>query len=282
LGFKEIICSPFVLPDDEIKKYTRPWGSSIAPLPRWACLLNGEYSGLILSENWRAQNCNSRHSLNLHNGVFRFEVRSGDRWVEEQGDVSDGRERSEVYGFSEENGSVVANDLWMSFSMLIEKGAANRSLSSLYCSLMQIHSAPNESDPLDVSPPIMLDYLGDRLRLRTLHSSQSPVITNPSPQVDRYTMPDVPRGVWINFVFRTRFSQTSAGQLQLWVNGTSTVNLSGINIGYVGRSAYPKFGIYRNNGLSQQPLAVRFCNMEFGIANLTGRILTPLAIPDTF
>ncbi len=61
----------------------------------------------------------------------------------------------------------------------------------------------------------------------------------------------IPKGQWVDFIFKWKISPSGDSVLQVWVDGTEVVNLSGpsFKLGYTNtsNSIREKFGIYRGN-----------------------------------
>lgn len=271
IGYEFVALSPYQLSNDEIKAYTRPWGSPIAPIAGWSTIQNNQQVG----GQWIAQNNRSQWALTMKNGVYRFEVNKGDRWVDEQ--ESNLSERSEVYGFTIPNANL-SSDVWVSFALFIENGVPS---TSTFCSLFQILSTPT-SGGADVSPPVMLNLVGGSLQLQTRSATADPLLSDAEvTTVTRLNEANSPRGVWTNYVLKMRFSPSGFGTFDLWRNGVPIISVTGIALGYANRSIYPKFGIYRSTSNSGQPISVRYANVEVAQTSLLARVASPLAIPTT-
>jgi hypothetical protein len=243
---------------------------------RWASTGPSTTLVPILGQSYMSQTPNKSWSLmkatNRTAPVFRFEIRSGDRW---SGDLSSPKikERCEFYA---KNGDLPYDkDVWLSYSIRIAPGQTSPMLDTDFCLLGQFH-ATEDSGEMSTGPVLGIRLEGaDKLAVYSAASLQNPMRTAPT-YVKRATA-TYTRGIWHTVVMRIRFSPTR-GQLQWWQNGKEIVNLSGIGIGYVdSQGPYWKFGIYRM--AKPQTLIVDYANMEItSTASLYSRIAKPLAI----
>jgi hypothetical protein len=81
---------------------------------------------------------------------------------------------------------------------------------------------------------------------------------------------------WQHVVVRFKFGL--AGEADFWLDGVKLVTYTG-PIGYytdAGALGYMQFGIYRQ--WQPEAMIIETANMEWGTADLSGRVLAPLAI----
>ncbi|QRR01146.1 phage head spike fiber domain-containing protein [Dyadobacter sandarakinus] len=230
----------------------------------------------IFAQRYMAQTPNKSWSLqqatNVASPVFRFEIRSGDRW---SGDLSNEKikERCEFYMKS---GDVPFDkDVWLSYSIRIAPGAISQMSPTDFCYLGQFH-ATEDSGEMSTGPVLGVRLEGgDKIAVYTASSTQNPIKT--APTYIKRAIGTFTRGQWHRIVMRIRFSPTR-GQLQWWQNGQEMVNVSNIGIGYVDKlGPYWKFGIYRM--AKPETLVVEYANMELSYtSSLYGRVSKPLTI----
>jgi len=81
----------------------------------------------------------------------------------------------------------------------------------------------------------------------------------------------VTKGVWVDFVVHARWSYTSSGVLQVWMNGKQVINRTGPNTYNDQNPQNWKWGAYKSWWLSQRPsstdkIVIRYDQMRIGDA----------------
>lgn len=132
------------------------------------------------------------------------------------------------------------SEVWYGFSTYI---AEDYELSSeIGCVLAQWHDQAKLGDPSG-KPPIAIRYRGGRLAVTGAYGR----VASPDPE-RRYvfaTVPDLPRGVWHDFVFRVLWSRYGASEIDAWLDRVPLINWRGL-LGYQNEADGPyfKFGVY--------------------------------------
>jgi hypothetical protein len=199
----------------------------------------------------RAQNANRGWSLNRPNAhTLRFEVRSGDVWVEEKSSNKN-VERSEVaLARLYEAGA----DINISYRFMIEPGPAN---TAAWMVVGQFHQS-NPPGP----PPFAVEMSGEHLTLVVRYQLPGQTVAkyvgiyrDASPIVrDRYYAIDI----------RVRFGNQNDGVLSVRRDGVRIADYHGA-IGFgAGQTYYWKAGVYR--AAAAEPIAVVYQDLTTGIA----------------
>jgi Polysaccharide lyase len=204
-------------------------------------------SGIIA----RAQNANRGWSLNRPNAhTLRFEVRSGDRWVEENPN-SKGVERSEVaLARYYEAGA----DINVSYRFMIEPGPPN---TAAWMIVGQFHqSIPHGS------PPFALEMSGEHLGI-VIRFQSSDQMVQKYVRLFRDESP-IARGRYYAMDIHVRFGNLNDGTLSVWRDGIKIVDYHG-PIGFAARQSYYwKAGVYR--AAAAEPIAVVYQDLTTRIA----------------
>ncbi|HTT83084.1 MAG TPA: heparin lyase I family protein [Rhizomicrobium sp.] len=223
-----------------------------------------------------AQNADRDWSLNLNGSppcLYRFEVRAGDRWVQETANNS-GVERSELRGPTDENDPArFGAETWTAYQFRIEPGAPS---SAEWVVLGDWHVRPDPEDSPKISSPWQLELRrGDILVFDIRENNEKPIRHN-APELHLYTSPEpVSRGIWHSIVSVADFDPRvdGSGGVTVWLDGKEIVNYHG-PFGYITtRPPYFKFGIYRSD--APETLAVDYANIETSRASLAARIHAP-------
>jgi hypothetical protein len=199
----------------------------------------------------RAQNANRGWSLNKPNAhTLRFEVRSGDVWVEEQ-PSNKGVERSEIaLARLYEAGT----DINISYRFMIEPGPANTAAWMVVGQFHQI-SPPGP-------PPFAVEMSGEHLTLVVRYQLPGQtaakyigIYRDPSPIVrDQYYAIDI----------HVRFGNQNDGALSVRRDGMQIADYHGA-IGFgASQTYYWKAGVYR--AAAAEPIAVVYQDLTTGIA----------------
>jgi hypothetical protein len=198
----------------------------------------------------RAQNANRSWSLDRPNAhTLRFEVRSGDVWVEESAN-NKGAERSEVALAQRYEAGTHIN---VSYRFMIEPGPAN---TAAWMVVGQFHQSSPRGSPL-----FALEISGEHLSI-----------------VVRYQLPDqmvakyvgiyhdaapIVRGQYYAIDIHIRFGNLNDGILRVWRDGIRVADYHG-SIGFgAGQTYYWKAGVYR--AAAAEPIAVVYQDLTAGI-----------------
>ena len=230
---------------------------------------------MVGNDGYFAQNADHPWSLNLTGDppcMFRFELRSGDRWLQETpGSVV---ERSELRGpVDETNPSRFGAETWTAYQFRIEPGTPS---TAGWVVIGDWHVRPDPEDTGIMSSPWQLELRrGDILVFDIRASSQKPVLGN-APEQHIYTSPaPIARGVWHSLVSVADFDwqPKGTGGVTVWLDGARIVDYHG-PFGYnTRRPPYFKFGIYRV--ATPETLAVDYANIEISRTSLAARIHAP-------
>ncbi|MBP1860676.1 heparin lyase I family protein [Rhizobium herbae] len=200
--------------------------SSVMPLSEKFSYNDGEY------ENQSAQ---KTYSVGVRRSaeddlVLRFEVRANDRASFDSNDIDRAEATS---GIRFPKGEVI----WNAYRVKIADGFSVPSGDRSWFIIGQWHGSRDDSR----SPYIVAELQGTDLVFLSRYLSNGQTASR-----EMYRMNDVPRGEWMNIVMEHKVSST-AGLLNIWVNGRQVVNFDG-PIGYWDheQAGYWKFGIYRS------------------------------------
>lgn len=236
-------------------------------LATWAGAQIATDKAILLNGVWYVTEADAAKSYAVQRHAnydqVRFEVRSGDKWASDSVSVN----RAELDGFPAEYPKSVT--LWGAYSFVIEPGAAG----SPDAYIGQLHQTA-EAGYTSLDPPLAFHLVGTTLKVDTRTDNGTPPAGNPS-AVTRYSFDPV-RGRWYNVVFKINIDPAGSGALEVWIDGTKVVNLSGIATGYNAAGNYWRIGVYRN--AETVTFALRFANVEFGTTDLTARITAPKAL----
>ncbi len=202
--------------------------------------------------NWEIQS--AKHSYSIQEVTtpvkkgqtsMRFEVRAGDVWQQDKERGAVHLERSEV---AETTYRAPFNqNLWYRFSTRIPATWPDE---DIRCIIAQWHATP-DTDLGEVlrSPPLGIEFRNNRFKVRICHSNirnqESNSASNNKTTLyfsDEFSI----KGVWHEFLVNVLWSHSSAGYLNLWINGHQVIRYKG-PLGYNDvRGPYFKFGIYRD------------------------------------
>jgi len=281
------------------------WGILRAPFPAWqqetgkkilfrlmvaglaAALSAGAAAGgllnrdrvLIGGKTYFVQNANRAWSLTTEGGdppcIFQFEVRSGDRWIQET--QTDHVERSEVESPTDEtNAARDGQNVWTAYQFKIEPGLPS---TAKWVVLGDWHVRPDAGDILPISSPWQIELRpGDFLVFDMRASTEKPILHN-APEQHIWTSPaPIARGVWHSLVSVADFDWRArgGGGVTVWLDGAKVADYRG-PFGYNNaRQPYFKFGIYRE--AAPETLAVDYANVDTSEASLDARIHAPRPI----
>lgn len=225
-----------------------------------------------------AQNADRDWSLNLKGDppcLYRFEVRPGDRWVQEAN--NDGVDRSELSGPGDDtNPARLDAETWTAYQFRIEPGPSS---TAKWVVLGDWHVVPDPDDLPKMSSPWQLELRkGDILVFDIRVSDEKPVRHN-APERHIYTSPTpITRGVWHSLVSVVDFDWRLKGNggVTVWLDGKEIADYHG-RLGYsLTRPPYFKFGIYRTT--VPETLAVDYANVEISRSSLASRVDAPPAV----
>jgi hypothetical protein len=92
--------------------------------------------------------------------------------------------------------------------------------------------------------PINFECKGDQFRLIVRGGDEPNWVQNIIP------IPGFERGVWHHFVFHVKWSPDPDGFVEVWRNGDLVIPLTNMRTSYRNQGLYPKFGIYRKDGVN--------------------------------
>jgi Ca2+-binding RTX toxin-like protein len=196
------------------------------------------------------QNAGKAYNYSKTGDVTRFEVRSGDRWVQ---DVAHPKERSEIavrekFAFNQK--------YEITFGMMIEPGAKN---TAQWMTLVQLASTfdPGESH----SPPLAIEMVGEKMRIVTRDDSNAFTQGNNVNYVRHYTdTADIVRGKWYEFKIELVVDPHGKGSLVVIRDGVTLVNFKGA-LGFNDvQGTYWKEGVYRET--SEESFAANFKGLK--------------------
>jgi hypothetical protein len=210
--------------------------AALAPASTWSAVAVDQY--VTINGNIFQAECGPRpESIQRAEAldVVRFEMIPGNRWYNDVGD-----ERTELDGYKQSFQVGVPH--WAAYTLHIEPGPR---MTADWIVLGQI-------------PGLMGHFVKNLIMTwsaaaRTLHSER------------------IAQGV--NYQFVEKFIVDSVnGYYGSWFNGKQVVDYHG-PFGNIGKTYYPKFGIYR--GAAPEAMTVRYTNYKFGTADLSGLIANP-------
>jgi hypothetical protein len=215
------------------------------------------------------QNSGASYALgkNLTRGSrWRFEAKPGD-YVLGQTD----RIRSELQCSQKETVSGV--DVWLSDWVYIEQPSGPLTAD---IGIGQFHQTEDAGD-FSGFPPVIMEMGSGGLTVYTAFASSATQATSWA-HTTRLTNYPFSTLTWHRRVMRCRFGWSNDAQLDLWLDGTQVINLTGINMGMndtVG--PYYKFGGYGEQN-NEQWLAVQYANVELSATTLVSRVSTPIPV----
>jgi Polysaccharide lyase len=202
--------------------------------------------------------------------------------------------------------------IWLAFDLFIEPSPLGIANNALWGPVLgQIHNSNIAGD--NASPPFSFNLLtSDRLQISAQTRSYFPRLYAGNERVLYESTVPLQRGVWhrvvVKYVNGLGLDNTPAagqtiagpmgpnttganrfalgvgeGALNVWLNGSQIVNVSGIPIGYIDAatslSDYAKFGVYRSSQhTSGDNFAVQYQNIEVSPNDLSARVGSPLAL----
>jgi hypothetical protein len=198
----------------------------------------------------RAQNANRSWSLNRPSAqTLRFEVHSGDVWVEENPN-NKGVERSEV---ALARLYEVGADINVSYRFMIEPGPTN---TAAWMIIGQFH----QSTPRG-SPPFALEMSGEHLGIVIRYQL-------PNQSVAKYVgiyrdESPIVRGRYYAIDIHVKFGSPNDGVVGVWRDGIQIADYHG-SIGFSATETYYwKVGVYR--AAAAEPMAVVYQDLRTGI-----------------
>lgn len=173
--------------------------------------------------------------------VVRFQMIAGNLWYN---DTGSGDERTELDGYKQS--FHVGVPYWAAYTLHVEPGPG---MTADWIVLGQI-------------PGLMGHFVKNMIMTwsaanKTFHSER------------------IAQGVNYQFVEKFIVDPVN-GYYGSWFNGKQVVDYHG-PFGGVGKTYYPKFGIYR--GAAPETMTVRYANYKFGTADLSGLIANPDPVP---
>jgi hypothetical protein len=223
-----------------------------------------------------AQNADRDWSLNLNGDqpcVYRFEVRAGDRWVQET--QNNARvERSELRGPTDDTDPARVNaETWTAYQFRIEPGPAS---TADWVVLGDWHVRPGPDDTSAMSSPWQLELRKDDILVFDIRVSDEKPVRHNAPERHIYkSSAPITRGVWHSIVSVADFDSRPAGNggVTVWLDGKEIVDYQG-PFGYITiQPPYFKFGIYRS--AAPETLAVDYTNVAISRTPLAARIHAP-------
>jgi hypothetical protein len=220
---------------------------------------------------YRIESAEKDWSFTPARNVDRFEVRNGDKWVNEA--VVNPSNRTELRYAGVAGGPSYlpfSTDVWLSYALRIEEGDPING----WALFGQFHATGDAGDGR-LSPVWALEVVGTTMHVRTRSSTLDPT-TAAQTNIVQHTSQFL-RGQWYRFVARLRFEKGTGGYMQLWKDGVQIFN-SPLKMGYNDSSGpYWKYGIYRQESTST--LIASYANVEIGTASLLDRVSNPLPLP---
>ena len=231
---------------------------------------------IVGNQTYSVQNANHPWSLKVAGSPpcrYRFEVRSGDRWV---GEAQAAKvERSEVHGPTDSsNPAAFDTPVWTAYQFKIEPGPMS---SATWVVLGDWHVRPDFGDSAIMSSPWQLELRTGDILVFDIRVSPSPrPIRANAPEWHIYTAPaPISRGRWHSVVSVARFDWRPKGEggVTVWLDGTKIVDYKG-PFGYdTENPPYFKFGVYR--AAAPEALAVDYADIETSRSPLASRIQSP-------
>lgn len=211
--------------------------------------------------------------------VLRFELRVNDFGASV--DSANRNRRSELVANGPGRG-IGAGTVWSSFCFILGDHLGLSAVrSGMFGLVHQWHSVDTS---VGRSPVLNVDCSNNVFTIRT-RSSVGADAGNPSGTETIHYSAAVPaKGAKTYVVLQATFG--SSGHLNAWVNGSQVVNVD-TPIGYYtdltdgsGRTelGYPHWGLYTRN--QSETDIVYIANPEWGTTDLSGRIASPLSVPD--
>lgn len=201
----------------------------------------------------------------------RFELRDGDKWVNES--VNNLANRTELRYKGAPGGSdslPYSTDVWLSYALKLDEGDPLTG----WAIFGQIHATEDGTDT-SLSPVWALEINNTTMSVRTRSSTLNPTTAAETSTV-HHSSPFA-RGQWYRFVARLRFEKGTGGYMQLWKNGVEVFNAP-VMMGYNDTAGpYWKYGIYRAE--SAATTVASYANVEIGTASLLDRVANPLPLP---
>ncbi|MGH8121498.1 MAG: heparin lyase I family protein [Rudaea sp.] len=242
---------------------------------------------------WASHNCGQAHACRVLPDAdpaqtLRLELRSGEQWPDEA-KLALHVERTMVEAMAARRSNQpqylpMSQEIWWSFSFLLEPGPAIQSLGRGYDWLIfaDIHSDWASSHARAVPIKFELapgDIFDVQLHGSVLHPDNSDNI------VYRDSAP-LRRGTWHDLVLQIVMDPTNAhgdGGANVYLDGERVVTYAGA-LGFVGDNPYPQLQIYRDNPdirrLKHETVALRYANHEIVTSgNLLGRVSKAPAMP---
>jgi len=181
--------------------------------------------------------------------TLQFEIQPGDHAYFDGSNV----DRSEVDGAA--NGYIPANTpVNINYQFMVQPNGPNGSFTNTanWFVTAEMHNADKISG-VSTSPPFAVQLAGDHLQVVARYCPPGGNPSNSSSDLKMLTLWTDPNpiqtGQYNNIQIQANFSNTSAGYLEVSVNGTQVVNYHG-PLGY-GTPTYWEEGLYRNSGPSE-------------------------------
>jgi hypothetical protein len=187
-------------------------------------------------EGWSVKRLAGPHSAMVQSEIVRVGTRAC-RFALNPGDyISEGHRAELRDPFNARWEEVV----WYGFSTFIAEDFVLDE--AIGCVLAQWHDQAKLGDPSG-KPPLALRYRGGRLAVTGAYGK----VASPDPE-RRYefaAVPDFPRGVWHDFVFRVLWSRHGTSEVSAWLDHAPLVEWSG-PLAYENEAEGPyfKFGVY--------------------------------------
>jgi hypothetical protein len=177
-------------------------------------------------------------------------ARAGKQAVEitvHEGDVDaagDGNTRVERAELDSGHFALRGEEAWYGFSVLVPKDF-------LIVDNRLVISSCKQSD---VSRPLTAQRFRNGKHTLTVESQG---------RRKEFTLPSLPRGVWVDFVCHARYSPRTNGLFEMWMNGQLVASYSGPLADPEAKDAfYHKIGLYRDR--IRQPMTLFFDNYAVG------------------
>jgi hypothetical protein len=178
--------------------------------------------------------------------TLRFQIQPGDHAWFDGSNV----DRAEIDGSGDRSKVIPAGTPTnLSYQIMLEPGAAN---TASWFVTGELHNA-DWVNGVATSPPVAIQLAGEHLQVVARYCPTGLDPSNAAGNVQMLTLWTDPnpivRGQYNDIKIQTNVSNTSAGYLEVWVNGAEVVNYHG-PLGY-GTPTYWCEGLYRNAGPSQ-------------------------------
>ena len=191
--------------------------------------------------------------------TLQFEIKPGDHAYFDGSNV----DRAEVDGAAK--GYIPTNTpVNISYQFMVQPNGANGSFTNTanWFVTAEMHNA-DKITGVSTSPPFAIQLAGDHLQVVARYCAPGGNPSNSSSDLKMLTLWTDPNpiqtGQYANIQIQANVSNTSAGYLEVSVNGTQVVNYHG-PLGY-GTPTYWEEGLYRNSGPTQTVTA-DFRNLE--------------------